>query len=51
MGERDKRLEDPLVGVRVVELGQLLAKPFAMSRLADIGAEVIKLEMSNIGID
>jgi formyl-CoA transferase len=34
----------PLVGIRVIELGQLLAGPFAGHLLADLGAEVIKVE-------
>lgn len=34
----------PLAGVRVLELGQLLAGPIVGSRLADFGAEVIKVE-------
>lgn len=34
----------PLAGVRVIELGQLLAGPFAGSMLAYFGAEVIKIE-------
>jgi formyl-CoA transferase len=34
----------PLAGVRVVELGQLIAGPFAGKTLADFGAEVIKVE-------
>lgn len=34
----------PLQGVRVIELGQLLAGPFAGSLLAYFGAEVIKVE-------
>lgn len=34
----------PLSGLRVVELGQLLAGPFAASMLAYFGAEVIKIE-------
>ncbi len=34
----------PLAGVRVIELGQLLAGPFAGSMLAYFGAEVIKVE-------
>ena len=34
----------PLEGVRVVEMGQLIAIPFAMKLLADMGAQVIRLE-------
>ena len=34
----------PLAGVRVVEMGQLIAIPFAMKMLADMGARVIRLE-------
>src|SRR5690606_34590261 len=33
-----------LAGVRVVELGQFMAGPFAGMQLADLGAEVIKVE-------
>lgn len=34
----------PLAGLRVLELGQLIAGPFAAKTLADFGAEVIKVE-------
>ncbi len=34
----------PLEGVRVVEMGQLIAIPFATKMLADMGAQVIRLE-------
>lgn len=34
----------PLAGVRVIELGQLLAGPFAGRLFAEMGAEVIKVE-------
>lgn len=34
----------PLQGLRVLELGQILAGPFASSILCDLGAEVIKIE-------
>ncbi len=34
----------PLRGVRIIEMGQLIAIPFAMKLLADMGAQVIRLE-------
>ncbi|HJS97237.1 MAG TPA: CoA transferase [Solirubrobacteraceae bacterium] len=34
----------PLAGVRVIELGQLLAGPFTGRLLGDLGAEIIKVE-------
>ncbi len=34
----------PLAGVRVIELGSLIAGPFCAKTLADFGAEVIKIE-------
>ena len=34
----------PLEGVRVIEMGQLIAIPFATKMLADMGAQVIRLE-------
>ena len=34
----------PLAGLKVVELGQLIAGPFAAKTLGDFGAEVIKIE-------
>jgi len=37
-------MERPLEGIRVVEMGQLLAGPFAGTILAYFGAEVIKVE-------
>ena len=36
--------DGPLRGLRVVELGQLIAGPFAGKTLADFGADVIKVE-------
>ena len=36
--------ESALSGVRVVEYGQLVAAPYAAKLLADLGAEVIKIE-------
>ena len=34
----------PLAGLKVIELGQLIAGPFAAKTLADFGADVIKVE-------
>jgi formyl-CoA transferase len=39
----------PLAGLRVLELGQLIAGPFAAKTLADFGAEVIKIEPPGAG--
>ncbi len=39
----------PLAGVRVIEMGQLLAGPFCGQLLADFGAEVIKIEAPGSG--
>jgi formyl-CoA transferase len=34
----------PLAGLKVIELGQLIAGPFAAKTLADFGAQVVKVE-------
>ena len=39
----------PLAGLKVVELGQLIAGPFAAKTLADFGAEVVKIEPPGLG--
>ena len=39
----------PLSGLRVLELGQLIAGPFAAKTLADFGADVIKFEAPGTG--
>ena len=42
--ESEEPLAGPLSGLKVIELGQLIAGPFAAKTLADFGAEVIKIE-------
>ena len=39
----------PLAGIKVIELGQLIAGPFAAKTLADFGAEIIKIESPGAG--
>jgi len=39
----------PLMGVRVIEMGSLIAGPYAGALLAQFGAEVIKIEPPGIG--
>src|SRR4051812_30481036 len=41
--------EGALAGVRVIEMGQLLAGPFCAQLMADFGAEVIKVEAPGKG--
>ena len=41
--------QGPLVGLKVLELGQLIAGPFAAKTLADFGADVIKIESLDSG--
>ena len=40
-----------LAGVRVIEIGQVLAGPYASTILADLGAEVVKVEKPVVGDD
>src|SRR3712207_1054853 len=47
----DARSERPLAGVRVISLCQFGAGPFATMQLADLGAEVIKIEDPEQGGD
>ncbi|HEX2653183.1 MAG TPA: CoA transferase, partial [Xanthobacteraceae bacterium] len=41
----------PLSGLRVLELARILAGPWAGQILADLGAEVIKVERTKVGDD
>jgi formyl-CoA transferase len=41
--------QGPLAGLKVLELGQLIAGPFAAKTLADFGADIIKIETPGAG--
>ena len=49
MAGNDSAAGGPLAGVRVVEMGQLIAGPFCGQLLGDMGAEVIKIETPGSG--
>src|ERR1700761_3517651 len=42
-------MSGPLSGIRVIEIGTLIAAPFAARMLAEFGAEVIKIEAPDNG--
>jgi crotonobetainyl-CoA:carnitine CoA-transferase CaiB-like acyl-CoA transferase len=44
-------MDRPLAGLKVVELARILAGPWAGQLLADLGAEVIKVERPGVGDD
>ncbi|MGZ8229225.1 MAG: CoA transferase, partial [Burkholderiales bacterium] len=37
-------MAEPLIGVRILELGQIIAGTYGGQVLSDLGAEVIKIE-------
>src|SRR5690554_3937766 len=44
-----KTRQPPLAGLKVIELGQLIAGPFAAKMLGEFGADVIKIEPPGTG--
>ena len=49
MSSMNSLSQTPLHGLRVLELGQLIAGPFAAKTLADFGADVVKIETPKTG--
>ena len=47
-GEGNAAVTGPLSGLKVLELGQLIAGPFAARTLGDFGADVIKVEAPGV---
>src|SRR5215216_2595836 len=48
---REPGMTKPLGGVRVLELARILAGPWAGQLLADLGADVVKVERPGVGDD
>ena len=42
--------EQALAGMKVLEFGNLVSAPYCGKLLADLGAEVIKVEMPGLGV-
>lgn len=49
MANNEDNATGPLAGLRVIEMGTLLAGPFCGQLLGDLGAEIIKVEAPGVG--
>ncbi len=51
LGMDERKRLPPLDGIRVVDMTQVIAGPFCSTMLADMGAELVKIERAHIGDD
>ena len=50
MNEENSTGAGPLAGVKILDLGSMIAGPYAVTTLCDQGAEVIKVEPPGLGM-